>query len=161
MKIPSLLFLCLLACAGCVREPDYLHAHPGLGVAQHGDAPVLYGKTQGGARIGLTNPQPTYPLHQPIRIALYYESPAGSSASRNAPPAGYVGTDVVLLTHPDGTVTDFPGDTTIDGPIGWAWPGPLDIGYQLEKFVHAPGTYKLQWSFGPLASPVISFRVVR
>ena len=141
---------------------------------------VLFGARGVGGRIGITKPQLTYTLGRPIQIWLYYDSalmapkrPVGGARypvgqglnpTQDLPP-GFFGTDSVSLTHPDGSVSQFPADTRIDVMFEpkWFWLNGqgVNVDYQLERFIRAPGLHRMRWKLGDLESPEISFRVIK
>ncbi len=121
---------------------------------EHSDGPTQFGTRKHGIRIGFSRPNESYRLNHRINIWIMYEV-------HDSLPKGYhLGEDTVFLTHPDGAVSKFPGDTRIDvlGGPEMTWFG--DISGKLHYYCRTPGVYKMQWKIGEVESAVISWRLV-
>jgi len=122
---------------------------------EESDGPTQFGERKHGIRIGFSKPKETYRLNHRINIWLTYE------IAGHLPEGYHLGADTVVLTHPDGSVSKFPGDTRIDGPPGPEvnWLGGMSD--CLHGYCRTFGVYKMQWKVGDIESAVVSWRVVR
>jgi len=121
---------------------------------EQSDGATQFGIRKHGIRIGFSQPKESYRLNHRINIWIMYET-AGPL------PKGYhLGEDIVTLTHPDGSVSKFPGDSRIDvmGGPEMTWFGGMSD--QLHYYCRTTGVYKMQWKLGDIESAVISWRVV-
>lgn len=121
---------------------------------QGSDGPTEFGPRKHGIRIGFSKPKEIYQLNHHINIWIAYE------VAGPLPKHFKLGEDTIILTHPDGSVSKFPGDGRIDGPVGpeWSWAGGMSG--QLHYYCRTTGVYKMQWKLGDIESAVISWRVV-
>ena len=123
---------------------------------EQSDGPMQYDARKHGVRIGLSKPKDVYHLNHRINIWMAYE------CEEPLPKGFHWKTDDVALTHPDGTVSHFRGDTRIDvleGPGGLgSWGGGMSD--TLHNYVRKPGLYKMQWKLGDLESGAITWRMI-
>jgi len=121
---------------------------------EQSDGPTQFGTRKHGIRIGFSKPNESYRLNHRINIWIAQES------ALPLPKDYHLGEDIVILTHPDGSVSKFPGDTHIDGPPGHLmnWFGGMSD--NLHYYCRTTGVYKMQWKIGDIESPEISWRVV-
>ncbi len=121
---------------------------------QQGDGPTQFGDRRHGIRIGFSKPKESYRLNHRINIWIAQES------ALPLPKDFHLGEDIVILTHPDGSASKFPGENHKDGPPGrlMNWTGGMsDL---LHCYCRTTGVYKMQWKIGDIESLVVSWRVV-